>query len=200
MLHLKCKTPSAWASNALNHLDEILVDHAHCEHKAAVSALSLCGHYPDDPQRVKRLARLAQEEAGHYAMMVAVCAERDLKIGHPKKDLYVKALLKEVRQGYLNHFMDRLLIAALIEARSCERLKILSDILTDPKLKKLYEKLWHAEAGHHMLFVELAQEAVVQHMPTSPAKAKTIVQQRLEELTMVEADIVQNQPIRAAIH
>ena len=200
MLHLKCQTPTAWASNAIKHLDEILVDHAHCEHKAAVSALSLCGHYPDDPQRVERLAKLAQEEAGHYAMMVAVCAERNLELGHPQKDLYVKALLKEVRQGYLNHFMDRLLIAALIEARSCERLKILAEILTEPKLKNLYQELWHAEAGHHILFIELAQTAVVQHMPTSLAKAKPIVQQRLDELADVEADIIRNQPIRAAIH
>lgn len=200
MLHLKCDTPEAWAQNAIAHLDDVLVDHAHCEHKAAVAALSLCGHYPDDPKRVERLARLAEEEAGHYAMMVAVCAERNLELGHPQKDLYVTSLLKEVRQGYLNHFMDRLLIAALIEARSCERLKILAESLKEPKLKKLYQDLWHAEAGHHILFIELAQAAVVQHMPTSHAKAKVIALKRLEELAHVEAEIIRNQPIRAAIH
>ena len=200
MLHLKCDTPAAWGQNAIENLDTILVDHAHCEHKAAVAALSLCGHYPDDPTRVEKLARLAEEEAGHYAIMVALCAERHLDLGHPQKDLYVSALLKEVRKGYLNHFMDRLLIAALIEARSCERLKILAEQIQEPKLKAVYRDLWHAEAGHHTLFVELAQSAVVQHMPTSETKAKVIVQKRLDELATVEATIVQNQPIRAAIH
>lgn len=200
MLHLKCDTPKAWAQNAIAHLDEVLIDHAHCEHKAAVSALSLSTHYPDDPIRVQRLAKLAQEEAGHFALMVEVCAKRQLQIGHPKKDPYVKALLQEVRQGYLNHFLDRLLICAIIEARSCERLKILSETLEDVELKALYEELWHAEAGHHILFLELAQSAVAQHMPTSFVKAKPVVLKRLQELTTLEAKIIQMLPIRAAIH
>jgi len=200
MLHLKCKTPELWIQTALDNLDAVLVDHAHCEHKAALTALSLSSIYPDHLPRVKRLAALAQEEAGHFEAMVNICSDRGLKLGRPPKDPYVKALLTQTRQGYLDHLMDRLLICALIEARSCERLKLLAENLNEPQLAQHYDEFWRAEAGHHILFIELAQEAVMLHKPTSAAKAKDIVTQRLDALADFEAELVCQSPVRPAIH
>ena len=200
MLHLKCTTPNAWVETALAHLDQVLVDHAHCEHKAAVTALALTSQYPDHLPRVRELAALAQEEAGHFAAMVQICNDRGLHLGRPPKDPYVKALLTQTRQGYLDHLVDRLLICSLIEARSCERLKLLAENLSDASLKKTYDAFWRAEATHHMLFIRLAEEAVVLHKPTSERKAKRIVLDRLEQLAEAEAAIVLNEPVRPAIH
>ena len=200
MLHLKCTTPKAWIETALANLDQVLVDHAHCEHKAAVTALALTSQYPDHLPRVRELAALAQEEAGHFADMVQICNERGLQLGRPPKDPYVKALLNQTRQGYLDHLVDRLLICSIIEARSCERLKLLAENLSDAALRKTYDSFWRAEAGHHMLFIRLAEEAVVLHKPTSEKKAKLIVLERLEQLAEIEAAIVLNEPIRPAIH
>ena len=200
MLHLKCTTPKAWIETALANLDQVLVDHAHCEHKAAVTALALTSQYPDHLPRVRELAALAQEEAGHFADMVQICNERGLQLGRPPKDSYVKALLNQTRQGYLDHLVDRLLICSIIEARSCERLKLLAENLSDAALRKTYDSFWRAEAGHHMLFIRLAEEAVVLHKPTSEKKAKLIVLERLEQLAEIEAAIVLNEPIRPAIH
>lgn len=200
MLHLKCPSPPEWIEMALANLDAVLVDHAHCEHKAALTALALTSQYPDHLPRVEKLAALAQEEAGHYATVVALCRQRGLKLGRPPKDPYVKALLQHTRQGYLDHLVDRLLICALIEARSCERLRLLAENLKDAELAPHYEDFWRSEAGHHALFIQLAQEAVVLHAPTSLRKAKGIVQRRLEELAQIEATIVQAETLRPAIH
>jgi tRNA-(ms[2]io[6]A)-hydroxylase len=195
MLSLRSETSPAWLAHALAHLDEVLVDHAHCEHKAAVTALSFVSHYPDDPVLVDRLSALAAEEADHLQRVAAICHARGLELGHPQKDPYAKALLDRARKPPLERRVDRLLICALIEARSCERLKLLAENLDDRDLRTFYDELWRCEAGHHTLFVELAERTLTRAgKPAEEARA------RLEALSLEEAEILEKLPLRAAVH
>ena len=165
MLHLVGTTSSEWLQTALSSMDKILVDHAHCEHKAAVTALSFVSKYPDDPRLVVALGALARDEAGHFTRVAQLCVDKGLSLGHPDKDPYVEALLKNVRASSVDDGrVDRLLCCALIEARSCERLQLLAEALpaikgtglVDDDVCALYADLWREEATHHTLFIELA--------------------------------------------
>lgn len=200
MLRLHCATDPAWVALCLNNLDKVLVDHAHCEHKAAVTALSFINRYPHDPRLVTALADLAAEEATHLSQMTAVCIERGLSLGHPEPDPYVQQLLKRARHGGVAHQVDRLLICALIEGRSCERLKLLAENIPDENLAAIYDRLWRAEAGHHTLFIELAERAYARETEVDAAQAHRVVEERFLILAEEEADIVRTLPIRAAIH
>lgn len=200
MLCLKRPTDPAWLSHALAHLDEVLVDHAHCEHKAAVTALSFVSKYPDDPALVLSLSRLAAEEAGHLALMVDVCQSRGLSLGHPEKDPYVQGLLEETRKDAVGSRVDRLLVSSLIEARSCERLKLLAGALKDEELKALYDGLWRAEAGHYTLFFDLAARSLVRVGGLDAKAAGREARARLSELAEAEAELLARLPVRAAIH
>jgi len=202
MLSLRSATDPAWLAHALAHLDDVLVDHAHCEHKAAVTALSFVSHYPDDPVLVEQLSGLAAEEADHLRRVSALCFARGLDLGHPQRDPYAKALLKEAREAPLERRVDRLLICALIEARSCERLKLLAEGLgglkgqpSAPELTTFYDELWRCEAGHHTLFVELAERSLAR-AGQDPEAARV----RLAQLAKREAEILEKLPLRAAIH
>lgn len=199
MLCLRSKTDPRWVELALANLDKVLVDHAHCEHKAAVTALSFVGRWPDDPLLVARLSALAAEEADHLHRVAALCEARGLPLGHPERDRYAKALLGKTRADELGHRVDRLLVCALIEARSCERLKLLAEELEDRELRAFYDELWRCEAGHHTLFVELAERQEVRAGRT-PADARARVRVRLEELADAEAAILEDLPLRPAIH
>lgn len=199
MLCLRAPTSPAWIERALADLDAVLIDHAHCEHKAAVTALAFVSRYPDDPTLVERLSALAAEEADHLRRVSALCHARGLRIGHPDRDPYAKALLSHTRPDAIGHRVDRLLICALIEARSCERLKLLAEHLQDAELRTFYDELWRCEAGHHTLFKELAERSlVVNGVP--PERARAEVKERLGELAEREAEIVAGLPVRAAIH
>lgn len=200
MLCLKAPTPRAWLDAALSDMGSVLRDHAHCEHKAAVTALSFVSRYPDDPELVHRLSALASEEADHLRRVAALCAERGLSLGHPERDAYAKALLSYTRPDALGHRVDRLLVCALIEARSCERLKLLADHLEDPSLRAFYDELWRCEAGHYSLFRDLAERSHVLREGLSEADARARVKERLDELASAEAEVMLAQPIRAAIH
>lgn len=210
MLHLVGATSSLWLASALAALPRVLIDHAHCEHKAAVTALSFCSKYPDDPRLVVALGELARDEAGHFARVAQLCVDRGLDLGHPEKDPYVEALLATVRSTgpdrVLHGRVDRLLCGALIEGRSCERLKLLADALpahkgrdpfVDDDVIAVYTDLWREEATHHLLFIELAERSL-SRAGVSDAAAQT--KQRLAELAVVEGAIVARLPIRAAIH
>jgi tRNA-(ms[2]io[6]A)-hydroxylase len=205
VLHLVGATSEAWLRHCLDHLDEVLVDHAHCEHKAAVTALSFVSKYPDDPRLVTALGRLARDEAEHFARAAALCFSRGLELGHPQKDPYVDGLLAAVRKGnVLDGRVDRLLCCALIEGRSCERLKLLANALpaslgTDgsDELSRLYAELWREEATHHLLFIELAERTLAR---AGQPQARATVEQRLAELAAHEGRLVVTLPVRAAIH
>jgi tRNA 2-(methylsulfanyl)-N6-isopentenyladenosine37 hydroxylase len=201
MLRLSCRTDPRYVEVALADLDRLLVDHAHCEHKAAVTALSFVSKYPDDPRLVTALAALARDEAAHFARMAELCTRRGLDLGHPDKDPYVQRLLAAVRPGVVEQRVDRLLVCALIEGRSCERLQLLAAGLAaraaDPELVTLYDELWREEASHHALFIELAERS---WQRAGKPEARAVIAARLAELADIEAAIVQALPLRAAIH
>lgn len=201
MLRLACPTDPRWVEVALADLDRVLVDHAHCEHKAAVTALSFVSKYPDDPRLVTALAALARDEAGHFARMAEVCTARGLALGHPDKDPYVQRLLAAVRPGLVEQRVDRLLVCALIEGRSCERLQLLAGGLAaarhDPVLCALYDELWREEASHHALFIELAERSWER---AGHEDARAAIAARVAALAATEADIVRDLPLRPAIH
>jgi tRNA-(ms[2]io[6]A)-hydroxylase len=199
VLCLASKTDPSWLAAALADMDAVLVDHAHCEHKAAVTALSFVGRWPDDPELVQKLSALAAEEADHLRRVSELCAARGLGLGHPERDRYAKALLSYTRPDELGHRVDRLLVCALIEARSCERLKLLAENLSEPELVAFYDELWRVEAGHHTLFVDLAVRQI-ERAGESGTTARDQVRERLTELAAAEAEVVAKLPVRAAIH
>jgi tRNA 2-(methylsulfanyl)-N6-isopentenyladenosine37 hydroxylase len=199
MLRLLAPTDPAWIALAATQLDQILVDHAHCEHKAAASALALVSRYGDDPVLVDKLCALASEEASHLRDVARICAARGLSLGKPDPDPYVNALRSLVRGNVVEERVDRLLVAALVEARSCERLKLLAERVVDPALRPLYDELWRTEAQHYATFVELAQRAARRGTPDDAA-ARAVVEERFGRLCREEARILAALPIRAAIH
>ena len=170
--------------------DAVVVDHAHCEKKAAASAMALVAAYPDRPVLVRRLIKLAREELRHMAQVHAVIVKRGLKLGRDPGDPYVQALLALVRSGAMERLVDRLLVSCLIEARSCERLALLAGVLPTADLRRLYHSLATAESGHGSLFVELAEDC----------EDCTAVHHRLDELAEREAEIVRRLPLEPRIH
>lgn len=189
-LQLKAATSPEWLPLALSHLNEVLADHAHCEKKAAVNALSLLQSYPEVPGLPALMARLAREESSHLARVLAVMESRGLQLSYDFGDPYAKALQKLVRTPAGERRLDRLLVAAIIEARSHERLQLLADGLEDLDLRRMYAELAQSEDGHQELFVRLAEKVE----PTEVASS------RLAELLTAEADIVAALPVRPAIH
>lgn len=182
-------TPSEWLHVALADMDRLLIDHAHCEKKAAASAMSLVAGYPAHVKLVQRLSALAVEELQHFRAVYSHILSRGLALGRDKGDPYARALLALARpnQGRLT---DRLLLFGLIEARSHERLSLLGDNLTDPELRRFYSELARAERRHAAMFAELATEYDTEGR----------VHQRLAELARQEARIVASLPIEPRIH
>jgi len=186
---LSSATDRRWAAVAVADLDRTLSDHVHCEKKAAASALKLVADHPDRPDLVRSLARLAQEEQHHFLAVLAELQRRGAPLLPDEGDPYAQALLRLVRGGAAR-LVDRLLVAALIEARSCERLAILAGALPEPRLRELYERLARSEAGHEQLFVDLARR----HGGEAEAGA------RLTALAEAEARIVAGLPLAPRIH
>lgn len=187
---LHCATDTAWLPHALAHFDAVLVDHAHCEKKAAANALSLLQAYPDVPGLPAQMARLAREESSHLAKVLELMETRGLTLSHDTGDPYAKGLQKFLRNPPLERRLDRLLVAAIIEARSHERLQLLADALPDAALRKLYAELARSEDGHTALFVRLA----------GGIADEAVVNLRLEELLRDEANLIRALPVRAAVH
>ena len=156
MLHLASATSPAWVAQALAHLPEILVDHAHCEKKAASTAVSLLFRYPEHLALLPALSRLAREELAHFEELLAVLAARGVAFRHQVPSPYATLLLRAVRPHEPARLLDTLLCMALIEARSCERMQLLLSAVTDPDLRALYRGLLASEARHHHTYVELA--------------------------------------------
>lgn len=182
-------TDPRWLPLALERFDEVLADHAHCEKKAAANALSMIQAYPEIPGLPAQMARLAREESAHLARVLALMEERGLALTRDTGDPYAQRLQELVRKSQPERRMDRLLVAAIIEARSCERLALLAEGLTEPSLRRFYQELAQSEDGHQELFFRLALEA---HGPVAHA--------RLDELLVREARILEDIGVRAAIH
>jgi tRNA-(ms[2]io[6]A)-hydroxylase len=180
-------TAPEWVTLALERFDEVLVDHAHCEKKAAAHALSMLAAFPREPGLPRAMARLAREEAGHLAQVLSLMEKRGLSLDRDAGDPYAQGLQAQVRQPHAQRLLDRLIVSALIEARSEERLRLLSVHLPDESLRDFYRRLAESEAGHGSLFLRLARK-------------QTGCEERLAELLRVEAELIRGLPVRAAIH
>ena len=191
-LALRVETKPEWLQTVLGNLDAVLLDHAHCEKKAAGTALSLVSAYPHLPELVKRCTRLAQEELRHFQQVYAIIRSRGLTLRRDRGETYAKALIKAARNPDAERLVDRLLVAGIIEARSHERLAILGSGLAgqDDELSVFYSALAAAEAGHARLFVDLAERFA----------EKQDVSRRLEALLDIEAEIFAALPTEPRIH
>lgn len=160
MLGLKLPTDPRWVNMAEMDLEEILTDHAYCEQKAATSCISLIQQYPEKEEMVKALAPIVTEEWGHFRMVLNELEKRELKLGRQRKDEYVNKLLAFQKKGGSKEerLLEKLLVCALIEARSCERFRLLSLNISDDALKDFYHKFMVSEAGHYVLFIDLARQ------------------------------------------
>ena len=160
MLHLASTTDPAWLPRAEAHLDEVLVDHAHCEKKAAGAAVKLLFAYPHHRFLQEPLAELAREELEHFQQVLALLDARGVRYQSIRPSPYGLALHAHVRRDEPDRLLDLLCVSALIEARSCERFQLLADGLSDPAARSLYTSLLASEARHHGLYLELARELV----------------------------------------
>lgn len=188
-LGLELPTDPRWVNIAEMNIGEILIDHAWCEQKAASSCISLIVMYTDKVELVETLTPIVAEEWGHFQRVLKELRKRNIKLGRQRKDDYVNQLRSRLRRsiGDQNEqMMDNLLINALIEARSCERFKLLSEHLADESLQKFYRELMISEAGHYRTFIELAEL----YLPASR------VRERWKEFLAVEADIMATLDVR----
>jgi len=160
MLGLKLLTDPRWANIAESNLEEILTDHAWCEQKAAANALYLITNNPEHIDMVQTLAEIAIEEMQHFNMVVDIIRQRGYTLGREKRDDYVGELFKFSKKNCSRHesFVDRLLFAAMIEARSCERFRVLSKNIKDEALAKFYHDLMVSEATHYTTFLGFARK------------------------------------------
>ena len=159
ILGLQLPTDPRWVDLASISLEAILTDHAWCEQKAATSCISLITRYSSKERLVADLSPIVTEEWGHFRLVLAELHKRGLQLGHARKDLYVNKLMEFQEKGGSedDRLLDKLLIFALIEARSCERFKRLSEGLEDAYLRQFYRRFMESEAGHYHLFIELAE-------------------------------------------
>lgn len=192
MLHLAATTDRSWAERACEHLPELLLDHAHCEKKAASTALSLIFRYPERPSLAVPLSRLAREELAHFEEVVAVMRARGLEFRRQTPSPYAAQLMSAVRKHEPAKLIDTLLCCALIEARSCERMKLLAETLPDPELEKLYRGLLASEARHFHSYVELARELGI--------VGDEELQRRLAELAVHEAEVLRGEAAELRMH
>ena len=190
MLSLASTTDRAWVERARAHLDEILLDHAHCEKKAASTAVSLLFKYAERGELLATLSQLAREELGHFETVLGHLAARGVAFRHQVPSPYAGQLMKAVRAGEPGRLVDTLLCFALIEARSCERMRLLAAALDDPALAGLYRGLLAAEARHHESYVALARAVA----------PEAHVRMRLRELALHEAAVLASAPPIARLH
>jgi tRNA-(ms[2]io[6]A)-hydroxylase len=188
ILGLQLPTDPRWVDLAEKSLQEILTDHAYCEQKAAISCISLIQRYSRKEKLVHELAPVVTEEWGHFRMVLSELQKRGLQLGNQRKDEYVNALVQFVQKGgdEEGRLLDQLLIMALIEARSCERFKRLSEGLADEYLRKFYRRFMESEAGHYTLFIELANTYI----------DKEKVRKRWMEWLAYESEIMKNLELR----
>ncbi|HRH50276.1 MAG TPA: tRNA-(ms[2]io[6]A)-hydroxylase [Panacibacter sp.] len=188
ILGLQLPTDPRWVNLAEISLEEILTDHAYCEQKAATSCISLIQRYSSKEQMVNELAPIVTEEWGHFRLVLQELRKRGLHLGKQRKDEYVNKLLEfQVKGGSVDErFLDQMLTMALIEARSCERFKRLSEGLNDEYLRNFYRRFMESEAGHYALFIELAETYI----------DKEKVRERWKQWLDYEATVINNLEVR----
>ena len=181
MLNLQSESSSRWLNQVEEHLDEILVDHAHCERKAAGTALNLLFSYVENETLCRQMTEIVNEELEHFQQVLDLLKERDITFRRLKPANYAGQLKDLVRKTEPQRAVDRLLVASLIEARSCERFDLLRRHVGDQQLAQFYDSLFESEARHHRTYVRLAEDY------ESPA----VVRERLKELAREEAQIIE---------
>lgn len=190
MLNLQSTTPDRWLAQVEANLEELLVDHAHCERKAAACALSLIGYYVEDVELAEAMTEIVREELEHYHLVIKLIEDRGMKFRRIHPSTYGGKLHALVRRREPERAVDRLLIAGLIEARSCERFGLLRDRLQDKELAAFYGSLFESEARHHSTYVQLARKYT----------DETMLRQRLQELAAAEAAILADGDDFARMH
>jgi tRNA-(ms[2]io[6]A)-hydroxylase len=186
---VRSRTDPAWLDAVRADLGAFLQDHAACERKASATAMTLASHYRDKPELVGAMVDLACEELGHFRRVFELITARGGTLGADSKDLYVGRMLALVRRGPDEYLLDRLLVAGVVEARGCERFRILGEGL-EGELGGVYREFASTEAGHAALFVRLARAYF-------PAET---VHPRLDELLDEEGEVVASLPLRPALH
>lgn len=188
MLGLKLATDPRWVNLASASIEDILTDHAFCEQKATTNCISLIQLYPEKTFLVEKLVPIVNEEWAHFKMVLDELKKRNMKLGKQRQDKYVVALQNFIKKGGSpdERFLDRLLLAALIEARSCERFRLLSLDISDDELKHFYHKLMISEATHYRLFIDLAERYF----------DKELVRSRWQEWLDYETSVLGNLELR----
>lgn len=160
MLGLKLPTDPRWVNIVESNIEEILTDHAWCEQKAATNAITILSLNPELPELVTEMLALAKEELEHFQLVHEIIIKRGYTLGRERKDSYVNELFQFMIKGgsRQQHLLDRLLFSAMIEARSCERFKLLSEKISDPELSQFYHELMVSEAGHYTTFIGFARK------------------------------------------
>jgi len=187
---LHCVTQPGWIQSVLADFDAFLIDHASCERKANALLMSMIVKYPDRTQMLPQLIQLAQEELEHFAETYDFMARRGLSFGKDAPDPYVNQLLSAARHGRDERFIDRMIIASIIEKRGAERFRIVAEHMEDSELADFYDKLWKSETKHAQVFVIMLSKEY------DPA----MIQARLDELLSIEARIVEQLELRPALH
>ncbi len=189
-IDLRYETSPDWIKTVLSDFDSFLVDHACCERKANALLMSMIAKYPDRQGIISQLIELALEELEHFAEAYAFMEKRGLQLGKDEPDPYVNRLLAAARHGRDERFIDRMLIASVIERRGAERFRIVAKNIDDPELAEFYERLWKSEVKHAHVFV---------HMLHKEYDVDGI-NARLEEITSIEAEICADLELRPALH
>ncbi len=190
MLHLKSPTDSSWFDQVDAHLEEVLIDHAHCEKKAAGTALNLIFHYVEDIELCREMTVIVNEELEHFHMVIELLERRGIRFRRLRPSQYGNKLHALVRKTEPERAVDRLLVAGLIEARSCERFQALARHVDDPQLAEFYRSLFESEARHHTTYTRLANHFAPEE----------VVNRRLEELYDAEAAIMAQREPLARMH
>jgi tRNA-(ms[2]io[6]A)-hydroxylase len=182
MLHLQSASTSRWLDQVDRHLDEILIDHAHCERKAASTAMNLINAYTEDRELCREMANIVQEELAHFDRVLELLERRRIRFRRLATGPYGRKLTALIQQREPYRAVDRLLVASLIEARSCERFRLLSDHIrpSDPELADFYADLFESGARHHTTYVQLAERF----------QYREGVRERLDQLSAEESEII----------
>lgn len=189
-IHLQYDTPPEWAEYVIGHFDAFLQDHANCERKASALAMSLVVKYADKTAILSPLIELAQEELAHFRQVYDLMEARHLRLGKEIKDPYVNQLLELYRTSPEERYVDRMLVASIIESRGAERFRLIAEAQADETLKRFYARLWGSEAKHGQLFAQLLLH---DYLPEQ-------LEPRLHTLLQAEAEIVKNLEWRPSLH
>ena len=190
MLNLATDTGPAWLESALGALEEVILDHAHCEKKAAGSAVQLLFRYPQHRFLMEPLSRMAREELAHFEEVLRLMETRGIAFERQRPSRYAGRLHRAIRGGEPHQLLDTLLCSALIEARSCERFQLLAGAVNAAELASLYRGLLAAESRHHGMFIELARQLA----------SESELRDRLAELAGIEAEILKQPADEPRMH